>query len=302
MISTDGFFGEEIITNLNERRGYILTHREETEGTRGILKWKNKAKKSEGVYFEPQEDGWFLMLEQPRTKRIRNDMDEIIEVVYENLYKASTDSYDKDQAAYSNSKGSWQCMKGFLNATDTCKTYVARITERPTTEEGGAALFYEHTAMGTLFYNAINLIEYSNLLIFQWYINHKLSHLLKERPTFVTSNWINKPTNSQRFGIDPSTKIYWLNDLKDFLTYDNIQKMNDLQQIDSLARYRYDPKTIKYNCDITITSALCVVLMKDEEELMAFADEEIMEPVKFISYSSGPDGSMQSSLNNNNYY
>ena len=32
LISTEGFFGEEIIMNLNQRRAYVLTHREESKG------------------------------------------------------------------------------------------------------------------------------------------------------------------------------------------------------------------------------------------------------------------------------
>ena len=35
-----------------------------------------------------------------------------------NLYKGSTDSYDKDEANSSSSKGSFQVLKGFLNASE----------------------------------------------------------------------------------------------------------------------------------------------------------------------------------------
>jgi len=297
LISTEGFFGEEIIMNLNQRRAYVLTHREESKGIRGVLEWKNKKNKSEGVYFKPKEDGWILIFEPPKTKKIFNEDHEEVEVVYDNLYKAATDSYDKDTAVYSDSKGSWQCMKGFLNANESYNIYVARILERPTVEEGGAEKFYEHTAMATLYYNAINLIEYSNLRIFQWYMNNGLSFLLKERPQFITANWINKPTTAQRYGIDPATKIFWLNKLKDWLTKDNIDKMNDLEQIEALARFRYDPKTIKFNCDITISSSLCIVLMEDEKEMMVFADEESDKPIRMVSYRTGEDGQIISSYN-----
>lgn len=297
MISTEGFFGEEVITNLNQRRAFILTHREETKGQKGILKWRNSSNKSAGVIWEAKEDGWLTVFEHPQTKKVEKN-GKMVEVVYDNLYKSATDSYDKNEAAYSNSQGSCHVIKGFLDAEHTYNCFVAKVIERPTVEEGGADLFYEHTAMLTMYYNAINLIEYSNLRIFDWYGTHGLSYLLKERPRFVISSWINKPTTSQRYGIDPNTKIYWLNSLRNFLTYDNIQNMNDLEQIEALARFKYDPSGKRYNCDITISTSLAVICLEDEKEMVVEA--EIGDMIIFPSFRTSEDGSMVQSYNEYN--
>ena len=153
--------------------------------------------------------------------------------------------------------------------------WVARITERPSVEEGGSELFYEHTAMLCIYYGcAINLIEYSNVLIINWYRNNGFEFLLKERPEFVSASMVIKSKTVNRFGIDPNTKLQWLKMLKDHLVLENIQKMRDIDQISRFAKFRYDPTGQKYNDDVVISSALNIVLAKDEEYLEVNEEEK----------------------------
>lgn len=287
MISTEGFFGEEIITELNTRRAQVINHREELKAQRGILKWKDRMHPSQGVEWEPRENGWCIVFEHPQLDSKNNPIDY--------LYKVATDSYDKDEATYSTSQGACQVLKSFYNADSTYNKFVARITERPTTEEGGAELFYEHTAMLTMYYNGINLIEWSNTRIFDWYVTKNLTHLLKERPKFVTSSWVGKSAMTNRYGIDPATKVFWLGKTRDWLTKENIAKMEDIEQIEALARFRYDPAGKKYNCDITISTSLCIVCLEDEKEMVAEASNAVKE-YKFLSYKTSNTGQLITSF------
>ena len=45
---------------------------------------------------------------------------------------------------------------------------------------------------------------------------------------------------------------------------ENIDKMDDIEQIDAFARFKYDPSGRKYNCDVTISSSLSIVCYEDE--------------------------------------
>jgi len=273
LINTGGFFGKEIVQMLNARRAFILTHTDAQVEEIGRLEWIDTKNPYKGVKFIQDPEGWFHVFEHPDRDKDGN--------VYINLYKTTTDSYDQDEST-TDSRGSWQCWKGFnrLKPDSTNRKYVARITERPKTEEGGKERFYEHTAMGCVYYGfAINLIEWSKILIIDWYVKHGFENLLKERPEFVTASMIKKSNATNRYGIDPVTKPYWLSMLKDELTLEFIDKMDDVYQIERLAKFRYDPTGKKYNCDTTITSALCVVLDKDEMEMEVFskAEEKMVE-------------------------
>src|SRR5690606_33602499 len=77
------------------------------------------------------------------------------------LYVAGTDSYDRDKTASTHgSFGSMHVFKRFLDANHTSNLFVASLHERPET----SAEFYEDTAKLAYYYNAMNLVEYSNLL------------------------------------------------------------------------------------------------------------------------------------------
>lgn len=94
--------------------------------------------------------------------------------------------------------------------------------------------------------------------------------LLKERPQLMISRWITDSQVNNQYGIDPSSKPYWLSAAADFLRnmdYAFIKNCFDEGLLQALAKFRYNPGLFKYNCDITITFALMVVLLGDEEGL-----------------------------------
>jgi hypothetical protein len=284
-INTGGFFGKQIIELLNLRKAFIQTHKEAQVTITGRLEWIDRKNPFMGVKFIEDPDGWLHITEPPDTDENGN--------VYINLYKAATDSYDQDEAT-TDSMGSCSIWKGFNNEKpmNTARKWVARITERPSSSNGGAEMFYEHTAMVCIYYGmAINLIEYSKIRIIDWYIKNGFENLLKERPEFVSASMITKSKTTNRYGIDPSTKPHWLYMLRDEMTEDFINRMDDVYQIERLAKFRYDPTGKKYNCDTTITSALTVVLDKDEVSIMVSSEKE-SEKEEYSHYKTDANGRM----------
>ena len=231
----------------------IIRKSKRTEGIvqRGYLEWKNPSNFLDGVDWIRDDDGPFRIIEHPEADQEGK--------VYKNLYCAGTDSYDRDVAVGGGSFGSCSMFKRFKDANTTYKMYVARITERPRTSEE----FYEDTAKLCIYYgNAINLIEYSNLLIFNWYEQQKLTFLLKERPRVAyASMQFSKVQN--RWGVDPMTKEEWIKILADYIEK-HYDKMWDAEQIEALIKYREEKD---YNCDITISSALAVTNELDEHNV-----------------------------------
>lgn len=233
---------------------------------RGNLEWdKDVNGKVIGVNWISDPNGDFRVLEHPEKDANGN--------VFHNLYKGSTDSYDKDEANTSTSKLSCQVFKGFLNAEKTSKLFVARYTKRPKTAEEA----YEASAKLMVYYNCRNLIEYSNIGIFGWYERNNLTHLLKERPRVAYSNVKNSRVNN-RYGIDPSTKEYWITAYRDYIEQ-NVENMFDEDQI--IAAIKYTDET---NCDITISSSLCVVHEIDEMDIKV--KETTAKPTEFFFYKS----------------
>ena len=291
-----GFFGEEVVQLINERIAYINNHRDEYKEKRGYLRWKNPRNKKLGVEFEPNENGPFIIQEHPEEIKINNE----VEVPF-NLYRAGTDSYDQDIAFHSDSLGSCTIRKGFLSASHTYRKWVAKVIQRPSTEEGGADRFYENTALLCAYYNARNLIEFSKWRIIDWYIKNGCAWLLKERPEVVLASWIYGSKQSNRYGIDPSTKKDWLNLLRDELTPDNIQKMDDIEQMRKIAKFRYDPTGKKYNCDETISTALTLVHEYDEKDLTAGTTIEDKEKDTIVlpAYKLDENGNLVNVLNQN---
>jgi len=186
-------------------------------------------------------------------------------LVYRNLYGAATDSYDYDEALTSSSKGSCWIYKRFLNADHTYRTWVAGYVERPETARGGAALFFERTAKLCILYNSINLIEWSKVRIIDFYKLNALHTYLKERPQFVLARLIKESKQVNEYGIDAATKPDWLKILRDYLAVpENIKKVYFPELLEAWANFVYDPSGRKYNCDITISTSLNLVLEEDE--------------------------------------
>ena len=96
---------------------------------------------------------------------------------------------------------------------------------------------------------------------------------------------VKKSKTVNRFGIDPNTKPHWLTKLRKYLEdQNNIDKMDDVEQITALAKFRYNPGIKKYNCDITISSALALVCYEDEEFIQVMSSTETIEEDKPIGY------------------
>jgi hypothetical protein len=221
-------------------------------GQRGDLEWVNERDYVKGVTWKPRNDGAFLIFEHPIC-------DELGKPFY-NLYFGATDSYDKDTAPTSDSKLSAGIFKGELDSKTAANLFVARYTERPAT----ADIAHENSAKLMMYYNAINLIEYTAILIFKWYRDNGLEYLLKERPQMVYEN-VKNSKSVNRYGVDASTKQTWLQCYRDYIE-SNVDKMMDMEQIEAAIKFRNEEG---YNCDITIQSSLCIVHWKDNVKIKA---------------------------------
>ena len=142
-----------------------------------------------------------------------------------------------------------------------------------------------------MYYNSKNLIEWSKVLIFEWYEKNGVSALLKERPEFVLSKMIVKSQATNYYGIDPSTKPHWLKILADYLKVkENIDKCYFPELLKAWAKFKYAPGKIRYNCDNTIATSLCGVMEEDERELLVMSMSEVIgkeEPLPTFSSSGG---------------
>lgn len=270
LLSSGGFFGEKIVQMVNERKAFIMTHGLSNVEKVGRLEWKDPKHPFKGCVFENDENGSIHIFEEPEVDS-KGD-------VWLDLYKAGTDSYDQDESLTSSSKGDIRIIKGFLNANTTYNKFVAKCTDRPATAQGGKDIWYENTAKLCIYYNAMNLVEFSKILIIEWYITHNFDTLLKERPGLVIASFINKSKSINRYGIDTSTKFHWLTKYRKFLENpSNIEMMDDVEQLSSIAKYRIDPK---YNCDTTIASSLAVVCLEDDVDMSARSSSEDKEEEK----------------------
>jgi len=289
--SGGGFFGEAIVQKINERIAYINNHKERNVEKRGWLEYVDPKNKNKGVKFIPDEQGPIYIFEHPDTSKEGE--------VASNVYFGGTDSYDQDTAFHSDSLGACSIWKNFLDANHSYKKWVARVLQRPTEAEGGAERFYEYTAMLSIYYKARNLIEFSKWRIIDWYVRNGLGSYLKERPDAILASFISNSNASNRYGIDPSTKKEWLNLLREELTPETIDRMDDVMQLRRFAKFRYDPTGKKYNCDITISSALSIIHQKDEQEYTPiYTSQSKDQKEQWYGYKLNEYGDIVSTLNN----
>ena len=292
LIPGGGFFGEEIVGNLNAQKSDINTHKDLKTFVKNYrLEWIDKRDITKGVKaIQDDEKGWCKIHELPTTHKKTGE-------VIQNLYGAATDSYDYDEALTSSSKGSCWIYKRLYSADQIYRTWVAGYVERPETAEGGADLFYERCAMLCVFYRAINLIEWSKIRIFDWFKRNNLTSYLKERPQFVLARLIKDTKQVNEYGIDPATKPEWLKSLRDHLAEpENIKKVYFVDLLEAWANFKYDPSGKKYNCDITISTSLNLILEEDERLLEIGREEPENKRRSFPVYSTDEDGNFAMSF------
>jgi len=279
MVATGGFLGETANQKLNDRKRYLLTHREQQIAYNADINWLDPFDWGKGVELVPSELGRFLIIQAPEVDGYGK--------IWKNLYSAATDSYDKVESETSFSLGSCSIWKGAIDSHHTFDHWVARVTERPTEDEGGNYQFYEDTIKLCYLYGECeNLIEYSNVLIFDYYKRAGCEFLLQERPQMVISQYVQDGKAAQRYGVEQSFIPHALNIWRDKMKQDDfaiVDKMFDIRQIEAFAKFKKSPK---YNCDITIASALNVASALETQEFAAYSEGEEQEEDTYGGYVS----------------
>ena len=263
MIQGGGFFGEQVALLLNARKVKLNQTPALTEFVeRGkFVEVFDDAGVMIDVDFVHDDSGPVLIFEHPKWRKDKKNETREYDKI-DNMYKGGTDSYDKDEANTSKSKGASFIFKDFINANYTHGFWAARIVYRP--EE--AEEFFKQTALMHFYFNARNLIEYSNIRIFDWYKKNGYEEFLRERPEFVIAAWIKQSKVENRYGIDPASKIHWLGLLKKkLLDPEFINRIYDVEVINAFLKFVLDPK---YNCDITIAAALTAVQEQEDKEIV----------------------------------
>ena len=260
MTSGVGFFGKKVILKLQKQKVRLYQDPSLTENNEyGDLEWQyDEQGNVNGIEWKTDGEHKFLVIDHPEWRLKSSEP-------IPNMYKVGTDSYDKDEGNNSDSKGSTHVFKDFIDANHSSGFFAARLIERPDEAEE----FFEDSAKLCYYYFGMNLIEWSNVRIFDWYKRNGFESFLRERPEFVISTWITTSKVENRYGIDPSSKIHWLGLLKKTLLLPGfIENMKDIDQINAFIRYILKPG---YNCDITISSALCAVQI-EEDQLLVLSD------------------------------
>lgn len=277
MLTSGAFFGEETVMVINEQRRSILIDISKQITFKAKLEWKNDNDWSEGVNCFPHEDGEFIITQRPELDKTGK--------VYVNLYNAATDSYDKDESNTSFSQGSCTIYKGKYKTNMTHDHIAARLTQRPTVDEGGSYKFYENTIKLCIYYGfCLNTIEYSNILIFAYYKMKGCEYLLKNRPSLVIAQRVSDSKAEQPYGVEQSFIPHALNMLRDEVKKDDfhmIKNTYDLGILDAWGKFK---RTKGYNCDITISTALNIVSKVDDMDIEVY-EEDSVEEVDFGGYS-----------------
>ena len=269
-IITGGFFGDQIAQWCSETRAYINNHRKARIVERGDLKWKNRRKPWMGVEWIPNNDaGVFYIAEHP----ILTDKG----VAKEGIYYAGTDSYDQDEAKTSKSKLAGLIYKTYDSSipyedTKIFNNFVAYYLDRPSVEQGGASVAYENSAKLCVYYSAMNMIEYSKILIFSWYEDNAMETYLKPRPDMAIANMVEKSNVSNRWGFHGSLVIHGLKMLRDWCNEEeNIRRCPFPELLLAWSRFKIHKD---YNCDITIAAMLCVVSAENDLMYLKYEEEE----------------------------
>ena len=85
--------------------------------------------------------------------------------------------------------------------------------------------------------------------------------------------------------------------LRETLTAEVISKMDDVEQLRRFAKFKYDPTGKKYNCDVTISSALSIIHQKDEEDYVPIYESTEEQGERIPHYYINANGELESTLN-----
>lgn len=270
-----GFFDKRIITAANAQKNIIKRSSDLNIIREGHWEWEDPSDWSKGAYFKdgPNKFGIVtsVIVETP------NELD---------TYAGSIDSFDRNEANTSDSKGSMSVYKEFKYGSDFSDTWICRLFFRPDAMTGGAPTFYEETIKVAIAYKLLEktLVEYSNLRIFDFYEKKGMESLLQLRPDFVISNMVDNSKVSNKYGIDPSTKPMWLSKLNDYLLGKDgdcmpVLRILDPFILDRIIRFRYEPKRGGFNDDTIITMALNII--QREETILEIEHTNYSENNKF---------------------
>ena len=274
--------GEFDTEKLTEQRKYLINNNWKDKIQYGNLEWIISNNKRIGVKFVPSGQNHlekksngdlkypFKIIEHPFVPLGDGKYEQRTEIYladpyFTNLYKSGTDSYDKPDAPASDSKGSQAIYKAVVEDTDyanmllneTSNLPVASMTDRPKDPE----TFFENTIKLCLYYGrATNLIEWSNVTIFDYYKKNNFEYLLKEKPEIAYATVKDSKMNN-KFGIDPNTKYVWVSFYRKYIL-EYVHNIYDLELIQRLIKFK---NTSKYNCDVTIANMLAWLQIKDDQ-------------------------------------
>lgn len=266
-VNNAGYLGPERRRLLLNRYNYILTHREAQITRKGTLAWNKVGDMKAGVHFvdataeELKNETWYCeMVEEPEM----NSAGE----VYSNLYVSGTDSYYQDESENSDSEGSVAIYKKWRNTSDSpiFNTWVMLILERPSIATGGLNRFFEHVLMACIYYSALNNIESTDRLIFEYFEKMNATMYLMEKPQLAFAGQIKSNRSGNRYGTDKSLKPHVLSNWRDMMTEEQIERLWIPRQILAFAKFVYRVGD-DYNCDITIASSESLIAYKEIEHL-----------------------------------
>lgn len=274
------------VMKLREINMSILKYKDLQVERRGEIAWViNERGIPSSVEWIDKFDGRFLMTEPPVRFGVKPDGTG--GAVDPSMYVAGTDSYDRDQTA--SSHGSFgSCLIYRMLGKDLVGDYpVCRLTERPPT----AFEFYEDTVKMCMLYGGgvgMNLIEYSNLGIFNWYQTNGFEYLLKERPDIAYANVAN-PQVQNKYGVDPAVKSVIIQAGVDWVE-EYASRLRDTHLIGRLIKYKRDPK---YNCDDTIAFCLAILNRDDiiSKTAIGLQREEIEKEDRMLGHRYAWNGS-----------
>ena len=274
-----GFFGDYISDKCNRSRNLILTHKHKQVVERGYLNYVDPSNPGMGVEWEPnQDDGDIFIVagEHPRTNEIPQPNEKKLLEVIPGLYLQGTDSYDFTEANTSSSK---LCSLIFKLVDKSKSVYspemgimnnlVAGYIGRPTEDQGGRDAAYENAAKLSLYYQTMNMIEYTKILIFEYYEKYGLEGFLAPRPDLVIVANIDRSMASNKYGMPSSLIPHMLTKLRDWLLVEgNIENIPFDFVLKAFSEFK---RAKHFNCDITM--AMGCIMAQLEEYLLEGQEE-----------------------------